>query len=359
MNRLELEKLRIEKPSAEIAAEAKLRWDSIAKPLDGMGDFEEIFCKIAAIRGTTDIDIRKKTVMVMAADNGVVRQGISQSGQEVTRICAVNMTEGTTSVCSMADAVGAEVITTDVGIAGEPIGDISSFRVKSGTEDFTERPAMTEEECLKAVSVGIERVRAASEKGFGLIATGEIGIGNTCTSSAMTAAFLGLDAEEVTGRGAGLDDERLKRKIRIINNAIKNYGLGKDSDPIEIMRTVGGLDIAALAGVCIGGAVYRIPVILDGVISAAAALAADRMVKGVRDYLIASHKSREGAATMLLRELSLKPVIDASMALGEGTGAVMMMGLLDIAAAVYMNKRQFKDIKIEQYKRYEKKITGK
>ncbi len=348
----ELRGLRSEKPSAEIAVKVKERWDSIAKPLDGMGRFEEIFCRIGAISGTPDIDIEKKALIVMCADNGVVAKGISQSGQEVTRICAVNMVEGTTSVCRIAKRAGVKVIPTDIGIAGERIEGIRDCRVRPGTEDFSERPAMTEKECLQAIECGMEIVRELSEEGFRLIGTGEMGIGNTTTSTAAAAALLGLDAEEVTGRGAGLDDERLSRKKEIIAGAIKKYGFNAESDAFEVLRTLGGLDIAGLTGVCLGGAKYKVPIVLDGVISCVAAFIAERLVSGVKDYLIASHLSREKVAVRLLEELSVEALIDADMALGEGTGAVMMMGLLDLAAEVYGSERHFEDINISQYKRY-------
>ncbi len=348
----ELKEIKIDKPSAETAREVKERWDSIAKPLDGMGKFEDIFCRIGAINGSPDIDISKKALIVMCADNGVVAEGISQSGQEVTRICAENMVEGTTSVCRMADRIGVKVVAADIGIAGDRIKGIRDLRVRPGTENFSKKPAMTEAECLQAIENGIKLVKELADEGYRLIGTGEMGIGNTTTTSAMAAAFLGLSADEVTGRGAGLDDERLLRKKEIISESVKNYGLDENKDAFEVLSCVGGLDIAGLAGVCIGGAKYAVPIVLDGVISCVAALAAERMVSGVKDYLIASHRSREKAASMLMEKLAVEPVIDADMALGEGTGAVMMMGLLDMASAVYRNRRHFEDINIAQYKRY-------
>lgn len=210
---------------------------------------------------------------------------------------------------------------------------------------------MTEEEAVRAIFTGIEMVFQCKEKGYKLLATGEMGIGNTTTSSAVTAALLGCGAAEVTGRGAGLNDEKLVHKQELITEAIDRYGL-KEADALRILETVGGLDIAGLAGVCIGGALYHVPVVLDGVISMSAALLAERLVPGTKAYLIPSHKGKEPAVERLAEELELTPVIDAGLALGEGTGAVMLFPLLDMALSVYQDRTTFADIHIEQYERF-------
>lgn len=209
---------------------------------------------------------------------------------------------------------------------------------------------MTEAETLEAVSVGIRLCRECKEKGFCLLGTGEMGIGNTTTGSAVTAALTGCDAQTVTGRGAGLSDAGLERKQEVIAQALAKYPVNT-MDALQILSVFGGLDIAGMAGVCIGGAIYHIPVVLDGVISMAAALAAERMVPGVRAYLLPSHMSREPAAEKIAAELGLHPVIDAGLALGEGTGAVMMFQLLDTALALYQSRTTFDKIELEQYQR--------
>jgi len=212
-------------------------------------------------------------------------------------------------------------------------------------------PAMTEAETLAAIEVGMELVRRFKAEGYSLLATGEMGIGNTTTSSAVAAALSGCAVEEITGRGAGLSDAGLLRKRQVIAEALQKYDFGKN-ETFRILSTVGGLDIAGLAGVFIGGALYQIPVVLDGVISTVAALVAERLVPGTRAYMIPSHKSKEPAAARMLEELALAPVIDASLALGEGTGAVMMFALLDMAMTLYETRTTFSDISVEQYVRF-------
>ena len=189
------------------------------------------------------------------------------------------------------------------------------------------------------------------QKGYKMIAIGEMGIGNTTTASAVTAALLKTDAEAVAGRGAGLCDEGLRKKKKIISSAIEKYGL-YDADALTVLSSVGGLDIAGMAGACIGCAVNSVPVVLDGAISLAAALTAERLVPGVRQYLIASHKSREASAGLLAKALGLEPVIDADMALGEGTGALMLFPLIDTALSLYNNGLTFDEIGMEEYKRF-------
>ena len=193
--------------------------------------------------------------------------------------------------------------------------------------------------------------KAMKKSGADIIATGEMGIGNTTTSSAVTAALLKCSASQVAGRGAGLDDQGLARKKQVIDEALEKYRL-YEADPLTILSTVGGFDIAGLTGICIGGAVFGLPVVLDGVISLTAALLAERLLPGVKGYLIPSHKGKEPAAALLLKELGLEAVIDGKMALGEGTGAVMMLGLLELSLSVYRERTSFSDIEIERYKRF-------
>lgn len=351
MTKRELDKIAIERPPEAVRLQVKNAWDRIAKPLDSMGRFEELTAQIGAILGTVQFDIGKKAVIVMCADNGIVAEGVSQSGQEVTAAVAAAMGRQQSSVCRMAASIGADVIPVDIGInRAEKIEGVLERKITLGTRDFLREPAMTEAETLAAVRVGMELAAACKEKGYGLIATGEMGIGNTTTSSAVAAALTGCRAEAVTGRGAGLSDEGLSHKRQVIDAALNRYRFG-DDETLRILSCVGGLDIAGLVGVFIGGAVCRLPVVMDGVISATAALAAERLKPGVRDYMIASHKSREPAASRILDELQLSPVIDASLALGEGTGAVMLFALLDMAMALYEGRTGFSDIGVEQYRR--------
>lgn len=350
--REELAKITVKAPDEDIRRKVLSNFDHVAKPIDGLGRFEVLTAQIGAIQGTEKIDIAQKAVIIMCADNGIVEEGISQSGQEVTLAVVKSMADRKSSVGKMAEIAGADTIPVDIGVnSKEKIPGVADKKIAFGTRNFKKEPAMTEEEAVRAIFTGIEMVFQCKEKGYKLLATGEMGIGNTTTSSAVTAALLGCGAAEVTGRGAGLNDEKLVHKQELITEAIDRYGL-KEADALRILETVGGLDIAGLAGVCIGGALYHVPVVLDGVISMAAALLAERLVPGTKAYLIPSHKGKEPAVERLAEELELTPVIDAGLALGEGTGAVMLFPLLDMALSVYQDRTTFADIHIEQYERF-------
>ena len=326
--RKELEKLTVKAPDEKICKKVLYNLDHVAKPLDGLGRFEALTAQIGAIQLTEKIDISKKAVIIMCADNGIVAEGISQSGQEVTLAVVKKMAEKKSSVGKMAGTIGVDTIPVDIGVNHKSkIPGVLDKRICPGTRNFRNEPAMTEKEAIKAIFTGIEMVSDCKEKGYKILATGEMGIGNTTTSSAVAAALLHCEVAEVTGRGAGLSDEKLIHKQKIITEAIDKYGL-KEADALRILETVGGFDIAGLAGVCIGGALYHVPIVLDGVISMVAALLAERIVPGTKDYL------------------------DGNMALGEGTGAVMMFSLLDIALSVYQDRTTFSDINIEKYERF-------
>ncbi len=350
-SREELLRLKAEPLDEMARARVRKNWDAVAKPLDGMGRFEELTAQIGGITGTERLAIDRKAILVMCADNGIVEEGVSQSGQEVTAAVAASMAAGKSSVCRMARAIRADVIPVDIGICqGEPISGLWNRKIRRGTRNFRREPAMTEKETICAIAVGIDMAAWCAEDGVQILGLGEMGIGNTTTSSAVTAALLGCSASEVTGRGAGLDDEGLARKRKIIADAIEKYDLYR-ADALTVLQTVGGLDIAGLAGACIGGALFHIPVVADGVISLAAALVAEKLVPGTREYILPSHRGKEPAAGRLEKELKLEPVIDAQMALGEGTGAVMMLSLLDLALSVYCGGTTFNKIRIEPYQR--------
>ena len=347
-----LESLSLDVPDEKLYQEVLVNWDRIAKPLDGMGRFETITAQIGAILGTAEIELSKKAVLILCADNGIVAEGISQSGQEVTEAVARQMAKGASSVGKMAAAIGADTIPVDIGINNrEPIPGMLDRKIRRGTRNFMLEPAMIEEEAVRAIFTGMELTADCKEKGYRILATGEMGIGNTTTSSAVAAALLKCGAEDVTGRGAGLCDGKLRHKKQVIAEAVKKYKL-YEAEPLQVLEAVGGLDIAGLAGVCIGGGLFHIPIVLDGVISMVAALLAERLVPGTRRYLIPSHKGKEPAVEKLMKELYMEPVIDGKMALGEGTGAVMMLALLDIALCVYRGRTLFSDIQVEQYERY-------
>ena len=348
----ELEQLEIKEPDGKIRRKVLENWNAVAKPLDGMGRFETLTAQIGAILGTERMDISKKSVIIMCADNGIVEEKVSQSGQEVTLAVVKSMAHKQSSVGRMANVIGADTIPIDIGInSDEKISGVVDRKIRCGTRNFSKEPAMTEEEVMRAIAVGIDMVGSCKEDGYTILATGEMGIGNTTTSSAVAASILKCEVCEVTGRGAGLSNSGLIHKQQIISEAIRKYDL-YHADALTVLRTVGGLDIAGLVGVCIGGAVFHVPIVLDGVISMVAALLAERILPGTRGYLLSSHKGKEPAVELLMRELDMEPVIDGRLALGEGTGAVMMFSLLDMALSIYCNRTTFEDIQVEQYKRF-------
>lgn len=348
----ELRNYRIEPISQEIYKKVKSNWDQVAKPLDGLGQFEELLAKIGAIHGSIQLNIAKKAIVIMCADNGIVAEQVSQSGQEVTANVVELMGQNRTSVGKMAKSIGADVIPVDIGInSSRRFSGVMDQKIRCGTRNFHKEPAMSEKEALTAIQAGIDQAAHCKVQGYRLIGIGEMGIGNTTTSSAVAAALLDCPAAEVTGKGAGLSDEGLVHKRQIIQEALERYQFRKD-ETLRILATVGGLDIAGLVGVCIGGALYHLPIVLDGFISSVAALTAKRLLPGVEGFFIPSHTSREPAAGRILKELGLLPVLDAGMALGEGTGAVMMFALLDMALTLYEDPTTFSDMALEQYTRF-------
>ncbi len=336
-------------PDEQAAREAEARWDSIAKPLHSLGLLEDALVKICAITGRADCCLTPRAVAVFCADNGVVAQGVTQTGQEVTAIVAENMTRGEASICKMAALAGAQVLPVDVGIARKPdCPGLLDRRQGSGTADFTLGPAMTRDQAEGALRAGYDLARELAGKGCRLLAAGEMGIGNTTTSSAVAALLLGEDPEALTGRGAGLSSAGLRRKTEVIRAGIaKNHP--DPADPLDVLAKVGGFDLAAMAGFYLGASAAGVPVILDGFISVTAALAAVRLAPRCIHAMIPSHCSGEPGTHRILRELRLVPVIQAGLCLGEGTGAVALMPLLDMAAAVYQGMPTFGEIHVKEY----------
>lgn len=344
---LEEAKKQIRPVDQEAVCAAQKRWDSIAKPLHSLGKMEKIVMQIAGITGSADVRLDKRALVAMCADNGVVEEGVTQTGQEVTDIVAENFLKGDTSACVMCRQCGTDVFPVDVGMASDTKVP-SDLKVMMGTRNMTKEPAMTYEEAVQGIEAGIEMVRRLKEQGYRLIATGEMGIGNTTTSSAVASVLLNRSVEEMTGRGAGLSGEGLKRKIDAIKRAVK-LNEPDPFDPVDVLAKVGGLDIAGMAGVFMGGAVYRIPVVIDGFISCVAALVAQRISPLTKDYMIASHVSREPAAAMILEALEKEAVLHGEMCLGEGSGAVALFPFIDMGLAVYESMSTFEEIKVEQY----------
>lgn len=331
---------------------AQKKWNSIAKPLHSLGKLEDHIMQIAALTGDTDVNLNRKALIVMCADNGVVEEGVTQTGQEVTAIVAENFLTCNTSAAIMCKKAGVDIFPIDIGMAADT--KVPRYKTANGTANMTKGPAMTRMQALQAILTGIHQVKEKKEAGYKIIASGEMGIGNTTTSSMLVAALTGRTAEEVTGRGAGLNDAGLLRKQQVIAQALEKYEKEiRSAHALSMLAAFGGLDIAGMAGVCIGGALYHVPVVLDGLISSVAALVAERIVPGVREFVLPSHLSKEPAAKWIAEELKLHPVIDAGLGLGEGTGAVMLFSLLDLALALYEDQTTFDTMEIAQYERYE------
>jgi nicotinate-nucleotide--dimethylbenzimidazole phosphoribosyltransferase len=337
-------------PDREAERASRARWDSIAKPLHGLGLLEDAVVRICAVTGDPDCPLRPRGVAVFCADNGVVAQGVTQTGQEVTAIVAENMTRGETSVCKMAAQAGAEVFPVDMGMATRPgCPGLLDRRQGDGTADFTLGPAMSRAQAEACLWAGYRLARELAEKGYRLLAAGEMGIGNTTTSSAVASVLLREEPEGLTGRGAGLTGEGLRRKVAAIRRGIA-CNRPDPADPVEVLAKVGGFDIAAMAGFYLWASAAGVPVVLDGFISAVAALSACRLAPAAGAGMIASHCSGEPGARRVLDALGLAPVMTAGFCLGEGTGAVALLPLLDMAAAVYREMSTFGEIAVEAYR---------
>ena len=349
-----IDDIKILPADAEAMARAKKRWDSVSKPKNSLGDLEDLIVRIAGAQKTENIDISRRAVVVFAADNGIVAERIAQSSPDLTAGVAVHIANGCGNINIMGKSAGCDVICVDVGINSRylptrPRGMVD-LHVTDGTRSFLEGPAMTDAEARKAFGAGLFMADRISEKGIRIAAAGEMGIGNTTTSAAVIAALLGKRPCEIVGRGAGLDDSGLTRKIDVVQRGLLRFGLTACDGEVpadtawRVLCSVGGLDIAAMAGFYTGCAVHHIPVVLDGLISAAAALIAVYMNENVRDYLIASHIGREAGASAVLSKLGLKAVLHADLALGEGTGAVLLFPILDVVTAEYNSALTFDDM---------------
>lgn len=330
----------------EIYNQVQKKWDSIAKPIDGLGKFEKLICKIGAIQGSIDIHTDKKAAVIFCSDNGVVAEGIAQTDNSVTALVAENIKKGISTVAKMAKVCKCDCFAVDVGIATEVKGVINK-NVSRGTKNIAKEPAMTVEQAKQAFNAGIETIAELKEKGYNIIAIGEMGIGNTTTTAAIASVLLDMSAEKVTGRGSGLTDERFENKINVVEKAIAFH---KPQGLWDTVSKLGGYDILAMAGAIIGGKKYNVPIITDGAVSAVSALIAYNIDKDIRRYILPSHIGKEPVSQIVTEKLKLDPVIHGDMALGEGSGAVMLFPLLDMAMEIYNNKT-FEQLEMEEYKR--------
>ena len=326
---------------------AQKRWNSIAKPLHSLGKLETFLIQVAGITGSAEIDLSKRGLIAMCADNGVVEEGVTQTGQEVTAIVAENFLRYDTSVGVMCKQNHTEIFPVDMGMVTDTKVR-TDHKIAYGTKNMAKGPAMTREEAVKGLEAGIAMVKELKDQGYKLIATGEMGIGNTTTSSAVASVLLDQPVETMTGRGAGLTSAGLERKISAIKRAIE-INQPDPSDAVDVLAKIGGLDIAGMAGTFLGGAVYHVPVVMDGFIACVSALIAMKICPVVKDYILASHVSKEPAAHLILKYMDKEAILHADMCLGEGTGAVALFPILDLAAAVYNSMSTFEDINVGQY----------
>ena len=333
-------------PEIDVAAAnaAVERWNSLAKPPASLGLLEKAVVKIAGLTGDPGYALNRRVLLVLCADNGVVSRGVTQVGSEVTAALARCSARGNISVCKMAEVAGADVVGVDMGMAEDlRLPELLDRRIAAGTADLGAGSAMTREQALQAIRHGIDLAKAMRDKGYAILLTGEVGMGNTTTSSAMASVLLGRNPAEMTGRGAGLSDAGLQRKIAVIEEAVAVNKPDPD-DALDVLAKLGGFDIAGMTGIFLGGAMFRIPVLIDGLISSVAALVAERLCPGATRAMLASHVSAEPAGALVLDELALHPLIHAGLCLGEGTGAVAALALLDQAYAVYNNMITYGEI---------------
>ncbi|MBQ3667688.1 MAG: nicotinate-nucleotide--dimethylbenzimidazole phosphoribosyltransferase [Clostridia bacterium] len=335
-------------PEAEKAARA--RWDNVAKPLSSMGRFEDMICRIAAVQGTAEVELRPRCALVFCGDHGVVNQGVSQSDSSVTALVAASVARGESNINVLASCCGTDVYAVDMGMK-TPVNDprIIDLSCGSGTNDLSLMPAMSRKTAEDALLKGARLIKSFASKGYRLFATGEMGIGNTTASAALTCALTGLEVHEAVCRGSGLSDEGLRCKEEVICRALKLHK-PDPADPIGALAALGGFEIAGMAGAFLGAAECGVNIVIDGVISSVAALAAARICPDAVSYMLASHMSASKAMKPVMDELGLKPVIQGKMALGEGTGAVMLFPLLDMAKALYDSAHDFASLGMEAYK---------
>lgn len=335
---------RIAPLDGEALNRAAARWNSIAKPVGSLGLLEQTVTAIAGMTGH-EPRIDRRAVLVLCADNGVVAEGVAGTPADITAVMAGFIAARRSSVCIMANRANADVIAVDMGMFRRADAEegLLDRRVADGTRNMAAEPAMTRQQALQAIGAGIDLAADCKQKGYEILATGEMGIGNTATSAAVAAVLLGCPVREIAGRGAGLSDAGFARKIEVLEKAIQT-NRPDAADALDVLAKLGGFDIAGLCGVFLGGALCRLPVIIDGVISGVAALVAARLCPACRDYMIASHRSAEPAAGKVLGALEKRPVLCADMRLGEGTGAVALLPLLDMALAVYRELMTFEEI---------------
>lgn len=350
----------------KILKEAQQRQEMLAKPTGSLGTLEDISIQLAAITGEVKNDTGRQAIVIMSADNGVVEEGVASAPQSVTLSQTINFTRHFTGVSALAQYFDIDLLVCDLGVKmeipdvfytdkmefvsgaekthGKFAGKIVNRSLGRGTENLAKGPAMSMEQCEKAFLTGIEAVKAIKDSGYQIFGVGEMGIGNTTTSACVLSALTGASAETVVGRGGGLNDEGLMKKIHIVEEAVSKL---KDASVFEILATVGGFDICAMTGAFVGASYYRLPVVIDGYISAVAALAAVRLAPNTVNFMFGSHQSTEPGYLIAMNELGIKPLFNLGMRLGEGSGCPISFKIIEAAAAAMNGMATFAEGSID------------
>lgn len=333
------------------ADEARQRQITLTKPLGSLGRLESLSIQLAGIYGQSPPRLERKAVIVMAGDHGVTEEGVSAYPSSVTRQMVLNFSRGGAAINVLARQAQARVIVVDIGVAADLSGvaGLVQRKISHGTQNMCKGPAMSREQAEQAVQAGIEIMEVEIARGLDLIAVGEMGIGNTTPASAITAVLTHQTVRQVTGTGTGLDAKGLEHKIDIIERAIA-LNHPNSEEVLDVLEKVGGFEIGGLAGVILAAAAQRIPVVLDGFISSAAALIAYKLVSGIKPFLIASHLSVERGHRLILEHIGLQPLLDLDLRLGEGTGAVLAFHLIEAAARILNEMATFSDAGVDNKK---------
>lgn len=332
----------IKKPDYSIIASLKQKLDNLTKPPGSLGVLEEIAQKYSLIKKNLVPTLNKKVIFVFAGDHGITEEGVSAYPKEVTHQMVYNFLRGGAGINVLARHINAEVRVIDIGVDFEfgSIEGLISKKIRRGTQNFLKSPAMTREEAIRAIEAGMEVVINETAKGLDIAGVGDMGIGNTTPSAGIISVITGIPVEKVTGRGTGIEENRLARKINVIKRAIEIHKPRKE-DPIDVVSKVGGLEIAGIAGAILACAGKKIPVVLDGVITTAGALIAYELNRNVIDYMFASHLSVEPGHKIALEYLGMKPILDLNLRLGEGTGACLAINLIEAGVKILKEMASF------------------
>jgi nicotinate-nucleotide--dimethylbenzimidazole phosphoribosyltransferase len=339
--------------NGKFATQAQARLDNLTKPQGSLGRLEEFAKQLVAITENEMPDIDKKVVFTFAGDHGVAEEGVSAFPKEVTPQMVLNFIHGGAGINALAKHSGADVVVVDIGVNYD-FGDLKntgfvSGKIVSGTKNMRKGPAMTREEAEKCINVGIKLANEYADKRYRIFGTGEMGIANTTPSSAITSVLTGSSVEDITGRGTGINDEAWKNKVQAIKDSIA-INNPDASDPIDVLSKVGGAEIAGIAGLIIGAAANKVPVIVDGFISTAGALIAYLIEPKTRDYMFAAHMSQEIGHRSILKKIGLRPILDLDMRLGEGTGAALAMSVIEAGLKIYKEMATFEEAAVAEKK---------